>query len=73
MASLVWQAIYTGQHAVIEAGTGIGKTFAYLVPLIWLKKKAIVSTANKTLQTQLIEKDLPCSRRRYRDLLRLLC
>ena len=63
MAELVWEAIYTGQHAVIEAGTGIGKTLAYLVPLVEQHKKAIVSTANKTLQTQLIEKDLPLLRR----------
>lgn len=63
MADLVWEALHTEQHAVIEAGTGIGKSFAYLIPPIWRGKRAIISTANKTLQTQLIEKDLPFLKR----------
>ena len=42
-----------------EAGTGTGKTFAYLVPALLSGKKVIVSTATKTLQEQLIQKDLP--------------
>ncbi len=63
MARLVKQALDAGQHAFIEAGTGSGKSFAYLIPLIWSGRKAFISTANKTLQTQLWEKDLPALRR----------
>jgi Rad3-related DNA helicase len=59
MARLVKRAVDEAQHALIEAGTGSGKSFAYLIPLIWTHTKAFVSTANKTLQTQLWEKDLP--------------
>lgn len=59
MARLVKRAVDEAQHALIEAGTGSGKSFAYLIPLIWTRTKAFVSTANKTLQTQLWEKDLP--------------
>jgi Rad3-related DNA helicase len=62
MAQLVRQALVEGRPAVIEAGTGCGKSFAYLVPLIWSGARAIVSTANKTLQTQLWEKDIPALR-----------
>jgi len=59
MARLVKRAVDNSQHALIEAGTGSGKSFAYLIPLIWTRAKAFISTANKTLQTQLWEKDLP--------------
>jgi Rad3-related DNA helicase len=59
MARLVKRAVDEAQHALIEAGTGSGKSFAYLIPLIWTHTKAFISTANKTLQTQLWEKDLP--------------
>ena len=44
---------------VAEAGTGTGKTFAYLVPALLSGKKALISTATKTLQDQLFNKDLP--------------
>jgi len=63
MARLVRQAMIEGRPAIIEAGTGCGKSFAYLVPLIWSGARAIVSTANKTLQTQLWEKDIPALQR----------
>ena len=63
MARLVKRALDAKCHALIEAGTGSGKSFAYLIPLIWTRHKAFVSTANKTLQTQLWEKDLPALRR----------
>jgi ATP-dependent DNA helicase DinG len=49
----------TGSHAVIEAGTGTGKTLAYLVPAVLAGKRVVVSTATKALQEQLVEKDLP--------------
>lgn len=48
------------QHTLFaEAGTGVGKTFAYLVPLILSRKKAIISTASRTLQDQLFTRDIP--------------
>jgi ATP-dependent DNA helicase DinG len=59
MAQLVRQALVEGQAALVEAGTGSGKSFAYLIPLITSGARAFVSTANKTLQTQLWEKDIP--------------
>ncbi len=63
MARQVKRALDEGLHALVEAGTGIGKSFAYLIPLIWGGHRAFVSTANKTLQNQLWEKDLPALRR----------
>ncbi len=59
MAAQVREALRTGQHAVIEAGTGIGKSFAYLIPLLWSGTPAIVSTSNKALMNQLWDKDIP--------------
>jgi len=59
MARLVLQALNGPHHALVEAGTGSGKSFAYLIPLIWTGRRAFISTANKTLQNQLWEKDLP--------------
>jgi ATP-dependent DNA helicase DinG len=49
-----------GQHALVaEAGTGVGKTYAYLVPLLLSGRRAMVSTATKSLQDQLFLRDLP--------------
>lgn len=59
MAALVARCIEQPATAIVEAGTGVGKSFAYLVPVILLGHRAIVSTANKTLQGQLVTKDLP--------------
>ncbi|MBN1593852.1 MAG: ATP-dependent DNA helicase [Candidatus Coatesbacteria bacterium] len=63
MARLVWEAIKTERHLIVEAGTGIGKSLAYLIPVIASGKKAIVSTKTKTLQDQLLNKDLPLLRK----------
>jgi Rad3-related DNA helicase len=63
MARLVERALVDKRHALIEAGTGSGKSFAYLIPLIWTGQRAFISTANKTLQNQLWEKDLPALQR----------
>jgi len=62
MARLVVHALEEEQHVLVEAGTGSGKSFAYLIPLIWSGRQAFVSTANKTLQNQLWEKDIPALR-----------
>jgi ATP-dependent DNA helicase DinG len=59
MAALVERALAEGAHAVLEAGTGIGKTFAYLVPILQSGRRAIISTGTKTLQDQLFDRDLP--------------
>ncbi len=59
MMEAVGEAIQNHSAAVIEAGTGVGKTFAYLVPALASGGRVIVSTGTKTLQDQLFAKDLP--------------
>jgi len=63
MAMAVAHALETQEHLAVEAGTGVGKSLAYLIPAIFFavekKKKAIISTHTINLQEQLIEKDLP--------------
>src|SRR6266853_4614657 len=63
MACAVARSLEQGQHLAVEAGTGVGKSLAYLVPAILYavarKKKAIVSTHTINLQEQLTQKDLP--------------
>lgn len=59
MADLVATAISTDQHAVIQAGTGTGKSLAYLVPAILSGRTTVIATATKALQDQLATKDLP--------------
>jgi ATP-dependent DNA helicase DinG len=59
MARAVAEALEAGEHLLAEAGTGTGKTLAYLVPAILSGKRVIVSTATHALQEQLVQKDLP--------------
>jgi Rad3-related DNA helicase len=59
MATTVAAALAAGEHAAIEAGTGVGKSLAYLVPIVRSDKVALISTANKALQEQLFYKDIP--------------
>lgn len=59
MSQLVEKAIAERKSAVIEGATGVGKGFAYLVPIILSGETTIVSTSNKSLQDQLDRKDLP--------------
>lgn len=59
LATGIAAAILQQSMLVIEAGTGTGKTFAYLIPCLLSGKKVVVSTATKTLQDQLVHKDLP--------------
>ncbi|MBN2003734.1 MAG: ATP-dependent DNA helicase [Anaerolineae bacterium] len=63
MAALVRESLRTGRHAIIEAGTGIGKSFAYLIPILWSGVPGVVSTSNKALMNQLWDKDIPQLRR----------
>lgn len=59
LASAVADAMLQKTILVAEAGTGTGKTYAYLIPCLLSGKKALISTATKTLQDQLFQKDLP--------------
>ena len=59
MAGAVAAVIGAGGCLVVEAGTGIGKTFAYLVPALLSGKRVLVSTASKALQDQLFGRDIP--------------
>src|ERR1700689_3714897 len=59
MAKIADEAFQKHQHALIEAGTGTGKTLAYLLPAIRSGRRVVVSTATKSLQEQLFQKDIP--------------
>jgi ATP-dependent DNA helicase DinG len=59
MAEAVEQALNEKRHLIVEAGTGTGKTLAYLLPVIRSGKRVIISTGTKTLQEQLFFKDIP--------------
>jgi ATP-dependent DNA helicase DinG len=69
MAAAVEQAFAEGHHLLVEAGTGVGKSFAYLLPAIDFavkhKKRIVISTHTISLQEQLIEKDIPLIRSVY--------
>jgi len=59
MAQAVEQALEERRHLIVEAGTGTGKTLAYLLPVIRSGKRVIISTGTKNLQEQLFNKDIP--------------
>ncbi len=59
MCEAIASALERGQHLLVAAGTGIGKSMAYLVPLVASGQKAVVATATKALQDQMVDKDLP--------------
>jgi ATP-dependent DNA helicase DinG len=59
MAQIADDAFQKHQHVVIEAGTGTGKTLAYLIPAIRSGRRVVISTATKSLQEQLFQKDVP--------------
>jgi ATP-dependent DNA helicase DinG len=59
MAAAVADAISAEQHLLVQAGTGTGKSLAYLVPAVCSGQRVVVSTATKALQEQLVGKDLP--------------
>lgn len=71
MASAVQQALGQGGHLLVEAGTGVGKSFAYLLPAIDFavkqRKRVVISTHTISLQEQLIEKDIPLLQAVYPD------
>lgn len=59
MAETVHAAFTDRHHAIVEAGTGTGKTLAYLIPAICSGRRVVISTATKSLQEQLFQKDIP--------------
>ena len=59
LAQAVERALATGEHLLAEAGTGVGKSLAYLVPALESGQRVVVSTATKALQEQLLHKDVP--------------
>ncbi|MDE2483255.1 MAG: ATP-dependent DNA helicase [bacterium] len=59
MAQLVEHGILEGLHTIVEAGTGVGKSLAYLVPAVRSGKKIVLSTGTIALQEQLVRKDIP--------------
>ncbi|MEA2038974.1 MAG: ATP-dependent DNA helicase [Thermodesulfobacteriota bacterium] len=63
MALIIQKALVKKVPAIVEAGTGTGKTFGYLVPVVLSGKKAVISTGTKNLQEQIYFKDLPILRR----------
>ena len=72
MAAAVSRALAEGHHLVVEAGTGVGKSFAYLLPAIEFvtkqkPKRVVISTHTISLQEQLVEKDIPLLRAVYPD------
>ncbi len=65
MARIADEAFENHQHVVVEAGTGTGKTLAYLIPAIRSGRRVVVSTATKSLQEQLFQKDIPFLRKHF--------
>jgi len=65
MAEAVHAALLDEHPLLVEAGTGTGKTLAYLVPAVLSGKRVVISTATKTLQEQLLHKDIPLLRRLF--------
>lgn len=59
MARLIQRSIEMGEPAIIEAGTGTGKSFAYAAVAMAMGKRCVISTSNKALQAQLYKKDIP--------------
>ena len=71
MAEAVESALADRKHLIVEAGTGTGKTLAYLVPAILSGKRIVVSTGTKNLQEQLFFKDIPFLQRHFSQPLRV--
>src|SRR5690606_11181979 len=59
MAAAVERAVATGEHLLVQAGTGTGKSLAYLVPALRVDGPVVVSTSTLALQSQLVDHDLP--------------
>ncbi len=71
MAEAVEKALHEKRHLIVEAGTGTGKTLAYLIPAILSGKQVVVSTGTKNLQEQLFFKDVPFLQKHFTRPLRV--
>lgn len=67
MAESVDQALAEGSHLLVQAGTGTGKSLAYLVPALLHDKRVVIATATLNLQHQLVERDIPALQRAVHD------
>ncbi len=73
MAQTVYHCLKTEVPLMVEAGTGTGKTWAYLVPAILTGKKIVVSTGTKTLQDQILDQDIPLLKKLLFPRLQAVC
>jgi ATP-dependent DNA helicase DinG len=73
MAQTVFECLTGGAPLLVEAGTGTGKTWAYLIPAILSGKKVVVSTGTKTLQDQILDHDIPLLKGILSPRLRAVC
>jgi ATP-dependent DNA helicase DinG len=69
MAAAVGSALREGEHLLVQAGTGTGKSLGYLVPSLLLGKRVVVATATLNLQHQLVERDIPALKEASREVL----
>ncbi|NLI81807.1 MAG: ATP-dependent DNA helicase [Deltaproteobacteria bacterium] len=73
MAQAVFASLKEGRPLLAEAGTGTGKTWAYLVPAVVSGKRVVVSTGTKTLQDQILDQDVPLLRRLIFPRIHVVC
>ncbi|MDR3566458.1 MAG: ATP-dependent DNA helicase [Syntrophobacteraceae bacterium] len=73
MARAVFEAFRSRATLMAEAGTGTGKTWAYLVPAMLCRKKVVVSTGTKTLQDQILDHDIPFLKKNIDSKLKVVC
>ncbi len=73
MAESVFSCLTSQEPLLLEAGTGTGKTWAYLIPAILSGKKVVVSTGTKTLQDQILDHDIPILKEMIAPRLRAVC
>lgn len=73
MAEMVSHCLGNPSHLLVEAGTGTGKTWAYLIPAILSGKRVLISTGTKTLQDQILDHDVPILKRLLFPQLRAVC
>ncbi len=73
MAEAVAAALAERRHLIVEAGTGTGKTLAYLLPALYSGRRVLISTGTKNLQEQLVNKDVPLLARALHRRLNVVC
>ncbi|MHC1728842.1 MAG: ATP-dependent DNA helicase [Syntrophobacteraceae bacterium] len=73
MAQAVFECFRSKTALIVEAGTGTGKTWAYLIPAILSRKKVVISTGTKTLQDQILDHDIPFLKKHVEPRLKAVC